>query len=237
MKLLLKIGFQADAAAVNMWRAAQSYWRDGRALMPEHVFSSLEFASDLLGACLAEARGDMVYVRGSSTYLDWTAEKREAAKAGGKKSAQRPRNAKGQLQKLPKQSPSKNQAEPKLSQASGSGSGSGSLSPSGSESEELSSSGKMSSVKKQEARFRFVKEIEKIKPYLAPFFMGVTPTDAIRLIPDLIIACEGNADQVISSLEDLYQSPRIRNGDGVEGSRASYNFMAIKRHFGIESAS
>lgn len=125
-KLLLKIGFQADAAAVNMWRVAQGFWADGRMLVPKHIFETIEFAEDLLGACLAELRGEFVYVRGSSAWLDWTAEKRAAAKAGGKKSSQRPRNAKGQLQKSSKQSPSKTQAESKLIQASDSDSDSGS---------------------------------------------------------------------------------------------------------------
>lgn len=136
-KLLLKIGFQADAAAVNMWRIAQGFWADGRMLIPKHIFDTIEFAEDLLGVRLAELRGEFVYVRGSSAWLDWTAEKRAAAKAGGKKSSQRPRNAKGQLQKASKQKPSKTQAEPKLIQASDSDSDSGSGSDSDLGSEEL----------------------------------------------------------------------------------------------------
>jgi hypothetical protein len=138
MKLLLKIGFVADSAAVNMWRTAQEFWSHGRRMIPKDVFDNLEFASDLVGACLAEVKGDMVYVRGSSTYLDWAAEKRQAASAGGKKSAQRPRNAKGQLLKTSKQSPSSHQAEPKLSQASDSDSVSSSDSKSKSGKENLS---------------------------------------------------------------------------------------------------
>lgn len=118
--LLLSIGFEADSAAVNMWRVAQEFWGKGRALVPREVFMKIKHAQALLAAGLASEQGDMIYARGSSQYLEWHAEKREAARAGGKKSAQRTRNAKGQLQKASKQKPSKTQAESKLSQASGS---------------------------------------------------------------------------------------------------------------------
>ncbi|MGE3681984.1 MAG: hypothetical protein AB7G93_09675 [Bdellovibrionales bacterium] len=122
----------ADAAAIRAWRLAQEFWGRNRQLVPKQIWSTFQAAPKLIQAGLAEEREEGIYVRGSSQYLDWHAEKRAAAQKGGKKSAQRPRNAKGQLIKIPKQNPSKNQAEPKESQASGSGSHSDSGSGSGS---------------------------------------------------------------------------------------------------------
>lgn len=124
----------ADGTAIRAWVVAQEFWKHGRQLIPEVLFHTLVGASHLLGVGLAELREGGVYVRGSSAYLDWVLEKRAAGKAGGKKSAQRPRNAKGQLQKTPKQLPSTAQAdiqaEPKHVQASVSGSFSVSVSDS-----------------------------------------------------------------------------------------------------------
>lgn len=121
----------ADAAAIRMWRLAQEHWGMGRQCIPIEIFEHFEAGPKLIQAGLAEMREGVVYVRGSSQYLDWHAEKREAAKKGGKKSALRPRNAKGQLVKSSKQKPSEVQAKTKQSQPSGSDSGSGSLSVSG----------------------------------------------------------------------------------------------------------
>lgn len=132
-KLMLKIGFAADAAAVNMWRTAQEYWGRNFGLVPRHIFDSLEFASELLGCGLAELRGDDVYVRGSNQHLSWLHEKRElareAGKKGGQKSAKRPRDKKGRLlssKQNPSDHPSEVQANPSSSKPSGSYSYSGS---------------------------------------------------------------------------------------------------------------
>ena len=231
MKLAIALGggALADGSAVNMWRLAQEFWSKGRRLIPKDLFDTLGFASDLLGVCLAEVRGDMVYVRGSSAYLDWAAEKREAAKIGGKKSAKRPRNAKGQLQKQPKQSPSKTQAESKLIQASDSGSFSGSSSKI---EEEGSPPGKISGGLKQEIRFRLAKEIDEIEKNLAVMFDGVVPALIKNQIPEMLFACEGDAKAIHKILEDLYQSPKIR-GEGLEGSKASYLIAAISNRFNL----
>lgn len=123
-KLLLKIGFAADAAAVNMWRTAQEYWSRGHGLIPKATFDTLEFASQLLSVGLAVVKGEEVYVCGSSDYLDWLNEKREAGSRGGKVSAQRQRDEKGRL--LPKHDPSSDPSRTNQIQPSGSGSGSGS---------------------------------------------------------------------------------------------------------------
>lgn len=116
----------ADGTVVRMWRLAQEFWGRGRGLVPREIFETLEAAPKLIQAKLASEQGDQVYVRGSSQWFEWVHEKRAAASAGGKKSAQRPRNAKGQLLKMPKQEPSDSQVNAKRIQVSGSGSGSGS---------------------------------------------------------------------------------------------------------------
>lgn len=125
----------ADGAATKMWRLAQEFWKRNRGVVPVQLFKTLRFSEHLLGVCLAELREDGVYVRGSSAYLDWVHEKREAGRSGGKKSAQRPRDAKGRLVKESKQDPSSDQAESKQIQpsVSSSSSSSDSFSVSGSE--------------------------------------------------------------------------------------------------------
>jgi hypothetical protein len=127
-KLIKLLGSEeaADGTAVRMWRVAQEFWGKARGLVPLKVWNSIEAAPKLIQAGLAEEREGGVYVSGSSQYLDWAFEKREAARAGGQKSAQRPRNAKGQLLKKPKQKPSTSPSESKFFQASDSVSVSGS---------------------------------------------------------------------------------------------------------------
>lgn len=124
----------ADGIMVGVWRIAQQYrGRDG-GCVPHHIWETIEGGPSIIQANLASIQAEGVYVRGSGEYLDWVVKKRAIASEGGKKSAQRPRNSKGQLEKTSKQKPSKNQAESKMLQPSGSGSGSssGSSSDSGS---------------------------------------------------------------------------------------------------------
>jgi hypothetical protein len=97
-KLLLKIGFAADAAAVNMWRIAQEFWGRNRGLVPREVFDKLEYSAELIQCGLADVRERSVYVRGCSEYLEWHAEKREQASAAGKKSAEARRKKDGSAQ-------------------------------------------------------------------------------------------------------------------------------------------
>jgi hypothetical protein len=95
----------ADGAATRMWRLAQTFWKEGRRLVPKPLFDSLKSAPKLIEAGLASLESeDTVYVRGSSQYLDWVHEQRMAAVEGGKTSAKRPRDSKGRL--LPKARPS-----------------------------------------------------------------------------------------------------------------------------------
>lgn len=78
----------ADGTAIRAWRLAQEFWKHGRGLVPKAMFDMLKSGSNLVQVGLAEIRGDGVYIRGSSAYLDWIAERREAARLGGKKSAE-----------------------------------------------------------------------------------------------------------------------------------------------------
>lgn len=87
----------ADAVVIRAWRVAQEFWGKGRNLVPKHVFETLEASSKLIEANLAIEYENGVYVRGSSQWLEWVNEEREKRKAGGQKSAQRPRDAKGRL--------------------------------------------------------------------------------------------------------------------------------------------
>lgn len=114
----------ADGYAIKLWRLAQEFWGRGRSPIPTELFNTIEAAPKLIQAGLAIVQADGVYVKGSSDYIDWLNEKREAARKGGQKSAQRPRDARGRLTKNPKQPPSTHPSKSSSVQPSGSGSGS-----------------------------------------------------------------------------------------------------------------
>jgi hypothetical protein len=136
-KLVKLVGDEnaADGMAVRMWRLAQEFWGRSRGLVPTEIFETLEANAKLIQAKLAEVRGEYVYVKGSSQYLDWHAERKEKAaengQKGGRKSAQRPRNAKGQLLKCPSNSQAPSKQKPSTSKPSDSDSDSDSDSRSG----------------------------------------------------------------------------------------------------------
>jgi hypothetical protein len=128
---LQRMGVDADGVAMRAWKLAQDFWKHGRALVPKGLFETLDGAADLIKVGLAEIRESSVYIKGSSAYLDWIAEKRErvkeAGRLGGRVSAQRPRDAKGRLlpsdyQATTKRTPSAGQTEPSESKLSASGS-------------------------------------------------------------------------------------------------------------------
>lgn len=120
--LIKLVGVEAaDGAAIGAWRIAQEFWAKGM-LVPKAIWSHVQANAKLIEANLAEERADGIYVRGSSEYLSWVAERREAARAGGLKSAQK-------RSKESKQTPTKR----KQTQPSGSGSYSSSGSSSDSE--------------------------------------------------------------------------------------------------------
>jgi len=89
------------------------------------------------------------------------------------------------------------------------------------------------SARLQEARFRLAKEIDEIKPILAAMFDNVLPKSIESRIPDILMAADGNVETVKNVLEDLYQSPKIRTGEGLGGNKSSYVTAAILGRFGI----
>jgi hypothetical protein len=96
--LLLNIGFEADSAAVNMWRIAQEFWGKGRGLIPKQVFDKIRHGAALIDAGLADVRESLVYVRGSSEHHEWMFEKRDQARDAGKKSVEARRKKTGTAQ-------------------------------------------------------------------------------------------------------------------------------------------
>lgn len=119
---------KADARAARMWNLAQKFWENGRDLIPLDIFQTLESWQELIDCRLADLRGEFVYVRGSSQYLEWAYEQKIKRVAGGKKSAQRPRDPKGRLLPAKVQDPSKTPpsgVQDPSSESTYSGSGSG----------------------------------------------------------------------------------------------------------------
>lgn len=115
----------ADGIAIRAWRVAQEFWGKNM-LVPLKIWETVEANENLIEAKLAEQRDDGIYVCGSSQYLDWVRERREAAKIGGKKSAAVRKNA-------PPKKPKKKanvEANTNQTQPSGSSSSSGSSSDS-----------------------------------------------------------------------------------------------------------
>lgn len=110
----------ADGIALKAWRVSQEYWRK-KELIPLDVFEALEGAAELLQAKIAEVREGGVYLKGSTNHHKWLEERIKTAAKGGKKSAQRPRDAKGRLISS-KQTPSKTQATSSTVQRSSSSS-------------------------------------------------------------------------------------------------------------------
>lgn len=94
---------------------------------------------------------------------------------------------------------------------------------------------KVSDAKRQEIRFRLAKEIREVESWLEPLFGGPIPGKTKRHIPDMLILCSGDVTEVRKVLEDLYQSPKIRTGEGLNGSKASYIAAAIANRFGFGS--
>lgn len=150
-KLILKIGLLADAVAVNMWRVAQEFWKDGQRLVPGEVFDKLEHAADLIDCGLSDVRIERepnglerrsIYVRGSSERLEWVREQREQARKAGKKSAEARRKKTGTAQpkpKKPRTTTERPSNAPRTESNDAEPSGSGSIS--GSSSDSISGSG------------------------------------------------------------------------------------------------
>jgi hypothetical protein len=120
---LLKDEDLADARVLKAWRLAQDFWGHGRSLIPKALFETLESCTEILAAGLAEIREEGVYVRGSSSYLDWLQEKREAGRVGGKKSGQvRRKKAEANAKQIEADRSKAKQIEPSSSSSSSSSS-------------------------------------------------------------------------------------------------------------------
>lgn len=121
---------RADGCTIRAWKLGQDFWKHERGLVPLVLFEILEGSAEMLRVGLAEVRDSFVYVRGSSAYLDWVAEKREQARAAGKKSAEVRRNKTGSAQPKPRtnseQTPNDDRTESNDAEPSVSFSGSGS---------------------------------------------------------------------------------------------------------------
>lgn len=104
----------SENLAVGTWIEfaflAQKFWAKGQ-LIPEEQFYFLEFPEQLLESKLAERRDEGIYCRGSEEHFGWLKERIDAARTGGRISAQRSRDDHGRL--LPKQTPSDHQANAK----------------------------------------------------------------------------------------------------------------------------
>lgn len=151
-KLIKLLGDEdlADAAAIRMWRLAQDFWKDGRRLVPTHIWEHFKFGKECIEAGLAIVQDAFIYVRGSSEHLEWAAEQRENARKAGKKSAEvrkaksgtsQPVGGKGHNSpEISERQPNDNRTESNGTEPSGSGSvsGSGSGSVSGSNSGSVS---------------------------------------------------------------------------------------------------
>jgi hypothetical protein len=122
-----------DQIAIRAWRLAQEFWSKGK-LIPWHTYCTLEGAEVLVKSGLArlheadepnskqiEANASnlnecFVYVRGSSEYLSWTRDRREAAKSGGLKSADaRRRNSQANAKQTEANATKRNQTQPSYS--------------------------------------------------------------------------------------------------------------------------
>lgn len=80
---LLNSEIIATGAFFTAARLAQTYWLNGRSMIPEKVWKSFEYQSQLIEAGLAEIHEAGVYLVGSSDAFDWLEKKKEAGKKGG----------------------------------------------------------------------------------------------------------------------------------------------------------
>lgn len=119
---------EAIGNAVRWFRFAQEKHRKGR-LITEDEFKENGFSEALI-PFFAKRTPSGIQANGAKKHFEWLNQKVEAASAGGKKSAQRNRNSKGQLLPNNETDPSEVQAEPKVIQPSSSSSSSSSNSDS-----------------------------------------------------------------------------------------------------------
>ena len=147
LKLCVKLGdqFRAVGMIVMAWRLAQEFWCPEKKRIPKRRWADAELP-DLLFECgLAEIQDGEIYVRGTAESFSWYFERIDAARRGGKASAEKrktkpkQRSTSGQPpvdQTLSNGQPPVEQASTKLKQIQPSLSLSSSLSLSNTEEEE-----------------------------------------------------------------------------------------------------
>lgn len=74
---------RADGAAIELWRMSQEHWKRECTLIPLKLFNQVEFPKELLECCLAEIRGEEVYVSGTKEYHTWLLGRQDAGRKGG----------------------------------------------------------------------------------------------------------------------------------------------------------
>jgi hypothetical protein len=100
----------ADGCMVEAWRVAQSFWRQGKRLVPVPVYNKIPYAELILKVGLAKHKGARIYVNGSTVRFRWLVKASTNGKAGGVASG-RSRRAKTEANAKPMRS----QCEPSLS--------------------------------------------------------------------------------------------------------------------------
>jgi hypothetical protein len=103
---LLNSEIVATGAFYTAARLAQTYWLNGRALIPEKIWKAFEFQAQLIEAGLAEVRDAGVYVVGSCDAFDWLELKKEAGKKGGLARASKLKQTQAKPSKLKQTQPS-----------------------------------------------------------------------------------------------------------------------------------
>lgn len=77
----------AIGMAYRLFRLAQRYWGEDRQLIPHDIFA-LQGFEIFLKVGLAKVQDDGIYVCGTRQHLEWYAERKDAARIGGQKSAE-----------------------------------------------------------------------------------------------------------------------------------------------------
>lgn len=93
LKLCVKLGdqFRAVGMIVMAWRLAQEFWCPEKKRIPKRRWADAELP-DLLFECgLAEIQDGEIYVRGTAESFSWYFERIDAARRGGKASAEKRR--------------------------------------------------------------------------------------------------------------------------------------------------
>lgn len=92
----------------------------------------------------------------------------------------------------------------------------------------------ISGARRQEIRFKCQAEIREVEEMLRHFFKGVVPRQLRYQIPKILDQTSGNVEQVSAILTELWQQPKLRTGEGLNGSATAYAERVILNRFGIE---